>query len=131
MTKEELQVNFRMPASLKKDLEEMAKRNRRSLTAEVVARLEKSITDDGEELYPGISEPEPSGAHLVTPSRGISKDRLLANQSEEEPVTKRDLDTAVMDAMLRALDMLDPRDRARLQNQPTKGPAPRKKYPKQ
>lgn len=42
MSKEELQVNFRMPASLKAELEQAAKKNRRSVTAEVVARLEAS-----------------------------------------------------------------------------------------
>lgn len=43
MSKDELQVNFRMPASLKSELEALAKQNRRSLTAEVVARLEESL----------------------------------------------------------------------------------------
>src|SRR3990167_2912893 len=43
MTRSDLQVNFRMPASLKAALESAAKENHRSLTAELVARLEASF----------------------------------------------------------------------------------------
>ena len=46
MSREELQVNFRMPASLKRDLETAAKSNGRSLTAEIVLRLEVSVSMD-------------------------------------------------------------------------------------
>lgn len=55
MSKDELQVNFRMPASLKRELEAAAKQSGRSLTAEVVARLELSLLAEGadsEELLP-------------------------------------------------------------------------------
>ena len=44
MTKPELQVNFRMPADLKAQLEEAARQNKRSTTAEVVARLQESFS---------------------------------------------------------------------------------------
>ena len=47
MSKDELQVNFRMPASLKRELEAAAKQSGRSLTAEVVARLELSLLAEG------------------------------------------------------------------------------------
>lgn len=43
MTKPDLQVNFRMPADLKAQLEEAARQNNRSTTAEVVARLQESF----------------------------------------------------------------------------------------
>ncbi|MBI6605163.1 MULTISPECIES: TraY domain-containing protein [Pseudomonas] len=55
MSKEELQVNFRMPASLKAELERAAKESGRSLTAEVVARLNLTMLtedDSGESLIP-------------------------------------------------------------------------------
>ncbi|RRV41279.1 Arc family DNA-binding protein [Pseudomonas sp. o96-267] len=45
MTKPDLQVNFRMPADLKAQLEEAARQNNRSTTAEVVARLQESFTE--------------------------------------------------------------------------------------
>lgn len=43
MSDEILQVNFRMPASLKNRLEEAAKVTGRSLTSEIVTRLEDSL----------------------------------------------------------------------------------------
>lgn len=46
MSDEILQVNFRMPASLKTRLEEAAKVTGRSLTSEIVTRLEESL-DEG------------------------------------------------------------------------------------
>lgn len=61
MSKEELQVNFRMPASLKRDLEAAAKSNGRSLTSEVVMRLEVSVALD-----------------TPVPDRYLSADRALS-----------------------------------------------------
>lgn len=46
MSTEQLQVNFRMPASLKARLEAEASRTGRSLTAEIVQRLEHSLAKD-------------------------------------------------------------------------------------
>lgn len=63
MSKEELQVNFRMPASLKAELERAAKESGRSLTAEVVARLNLSMLiedDSGESLIPAKQAQEMS-----------------------------------------------------------------------
>ncbi|MNE16578.1 hypothetical protein D3C76_887230 [compost metagenome] len=120
-----------MPASLKEDLEALAKKNRRSLTAEVVARLEKSIAEDEEGPYPGLSELVEDQADHVKPISSVSKERLLATLDDDKPVTKRDIDAAMMDAMMRALDMLDTRKTARQPDQPTQGPAPRKRFPKE
>ncbi|MFM0399682.1 Arc family DNA-binding protein [Paraburkholderia nemoris] len=43
MARDEPQVNLRIPANLKDLLDEASARNKRSLTAEVVARLEESF----------------------------------------------------------------------------------------
>jgi hypothetical protein len=54
MSRTDLQVNFRIPAELKTFLEQAAKESGRSLTAEIVARLNLSILADGkngEELF--------------------------------------------------------------------------------
>lgn len=48
MAKNDVQVNFRMPAELKAQLEKEAAENNRSLTSEIVARLEKSLRYDPE-----------------------------------------------------------------------------------
>ena len=53
MARDEPQVNLRIPANLKDLLDEASARNKRSLTAEVVARLEESF--DSEK---GISTPQ-------------------------------------------------------------------------
>lgn len=45
MSDEILQVNFRMPALLKNRLEEAAKVTGRSLTSEIVTRLEESLDE--------------------------------------------------------------------------------------
>lgn len=46
MTQDYSQVNFRIPTKLKNKLEEAAKSNERSITGELVARLEKSFEND-------------------------------------------------------------------------------------
>lgn len=47
MAKDYTQVNFRMPTKLKEQIEKSANNNERSITAELVARLEQSLA-----LYP-------------------------------------------------------------------------------
>ena len=43
MSQNYLQVNFRMPASLKKKLTEASRNNHRSVTSEIISRLEESF----------------------------------------------------------------------------------------
>ena len=43
MAKDYTQVNFRIPTKLKEDIEKAAQGSERSITAEIVARLEKSF----------------------------------------------------------------------------------------
>lgn len=54
MARNEPQVNLRMPEALKADLEAAAVKNKRSLTAEIIARLEASLG------------PEPATAAIAT-----------------------------------------------------------------
>ena len=131
MSRVDLQVNFRMPASLKDELEALAKRNRRSLTAEIVARLERSISDTDEM---GISDrdrmnPEhpfylPATEQMPI-TRGVSKEKLLASLDQDGPVTKKDLNSAVMDDMLKVLDAWQEGSAS------PKDPKPRKRFPKE
>lgn len=46
MARDDAQVNFRMPLALKERLEAASVKNRRSLTAEIVGRLEDSLLSD-------------------------------------------------------------------------------------
>lgn len=45
MARTDLQVNFRMPAELKAKLEQAAKESGRSITSELVHRIEKSLNE--------------------------------------------------------------------------------------
>lgn len=131
MSRADLQVNFRMPASLKDELEALAKLNRRSLTAEIVARLERSVGDtdeigisDRDRLNPDHSFYIPS-TEPTPVTRGVSKEKLLASLDHDSPVTKKDLNEAVMAAMLKALDTWQDGSAS------PKGPKPRKRLPKE
>ena len=46
MAQEYSQVNFRIPSKLKEDIEKAAFANNRSITSELVSRLEKSFEDE-------------------------------------------------------------------------------------
>lgn len=61
MARNDPQVNLRVPAELKRRLDDAARDNRRSLTAEVVARLEASFAGS-ESAY----DPATSASGLVT-----------------------------------------------------------------
>lgn len=54
MARDDPQVNFRMPAELKSRLEQAAQASGRSLTQEIVRRLEQSLQPD----VPAISRQE-------------------------------------------------------------------------
>jgi hypothetical protein len=113
---------LRMPKELRDQLAESAKKNNRSVNAEIISRLEESFSPSAKD--------EDQAGHAKATTR-ISKDKIWVIKEEDRPVTKRDLDAAMMDAMMRALDMLDTRKTDRLPDQPTQGPAPRKRYPKE
>ncbi|QHF03343.1 Arc family DNA-binding protein [Pseudomonas asturiensis] len=141
---------FRMPQSLYELLKASADNNRRSVNAELISRLESSFSKDermrrnlhslmeepvghvdAEAAPLNIIEQDEAAAAPSNTVHGVSKEKLLSTLEEDKPVTKRDLDTAVMEALMKALDRLDTRIGDRFQDQPTRGPAPRKKYPNQ
>lgn len=60
MARNEPQVNLRMPQEMKNTLEQRAKGNNRSLTAEVIARLAQSLAQDtGEPAFAALRDPDP------------------------------------------------------------------------
>ncbi|CAG4919204.1 Arc family DNA-binding protein [Paraburkholderia saeva] len=56
MARDEPQVNLRIPADLKDRIDKAAEKNKRSMTAEVVARLEESFGGQKAEKAPPIDE---------------------------------------------------------------------------
>lgn len=94
---------------------EAAKENRRSATAEIIARLEESFSRDldaelkGELKKQSSDEQEPRELHIQ------------GDDGEVRTVTSDQITAAIMKAFL-ALDGGDPSQ--------NRGPKPRKKYPK-
>jgi hypothetical protein len=137
MSRTDPQFNLRIPESLRDLVTAFAKRNKRSATAEILDRLEKSFTETDEIGISDLDRINPESRWYVADTDApqvttrVSKEKLLASADADKPVTKRDIDQAVMEAMMRALDMLDTRAGERLPDQPTKGPKPRKRYPKE
>lgn len=69
MARNEPQVNLRMPAALKARLEEAAGASKRSLTAEIIARLEQSL------VLPDLNIPEDLAARMLSASDEIRASR--------------------------------------------------------
>lgn len=128
MSKEELQVNFRMPASLKGELEALAKRNRRSLTAEIVARLEQSVGEPNDLGFSDRDRLNPEH-HFYSPDVGeqintkIHKERLLTKHDDLPQLE----DDKLIAAMVRALRIFEDEKAKPQTNTP---PKPRKRISK-
>ncbi|GEM_PF-7124782 len=78
MSREDAQFKLRMPAKVKTRIEEAAGKNRRSLNAEILARLERSfLPDDVPESLP--APPKPAEQCSLTDSQmaKILRDKLL------------------------------------------------------
>lgn len=108
---------FRLPYPLYERLKASADRNRRSVNAELVARLEEVFSDSPSEDRP-----------VDQPTTRISKEKLLASLEQDRPATKKDINEALMEAMLAVMGSF--KDGPPGSADPTKGPAPRKKYQK-
>ncbi|WP_434706925.1 Arc family DNA-binding protein [Pseudomonas sp. D4-18] len=140
----------RMPSELRKRLDESAREGSRSLHAEIISRLEESfasrdmrqmgmgeladlLIEIGQEkglsvevsISQSSDEAEKSGPEPMPITPRISKEKLLASLDQERPVTKKDLNEAVMDAMLKVLDAWQDGSAS------PKGPKPRKRFPKE
>ena len=125
MSRTDPQFNLRIPESLRDLVMTAAKRNKRSATAEILDRLERSFTETDE---PGVSDSDrmnlehapyvPYTDAQVTTK--IHKDRLLAGLTPQEK--------EIMSAMIQALRKTQgPEDEA---ERPNKGPTSRKRFPK-
>lgn len=125
---------LRMPSELRADLEALAQHNKRSLNAEIVARLERSV-EDLDEL--GVSDQmrlsNPGEWYSPNPpARGVSKERLIRNVETGETVSEAQLTAIIskaLDGVLASWASPDvPPDNAK--EEPNSGPKPRKRYTK-
>ncbi|MFJ5297505.1 Arc family DNA-binding protein [Pseudomonas sp. NPDC088368] len=134
MSRIDPQVNLRIPKPLKEELEALAKQNRRSLTAEIVDRLEKSVGDvdemgvsDRERLDPNHAFYVPYTSDQVTTK--IHRERLLIGL--DAPLSAQE--EKIMSAMIKALRYIGKYEEEGEEVVPrgSKGPKPRKRYPKE
>ena len=96
MARTDPQFNVRMPADLKEKIEEAAKENGRSMNAEIVYRLQRSIEDDQVETG-GIRHME---LRIVDPSIGKGPQKIFNALDEMEKIllnTKKMLEDAERD----------------------------------
>lgn len=145
---------LRMPPALREMLEESARNTKRSLNAEITDRLEESFTsphlkrmglgeladfliemgqEKGLSVEVTFSQSEegsdaPRSESMPMTTR-VSKEKLLASSEQDRPATKKDLNEAVMDAMLTVMNAL--KDGSPSSTGPNAGPKPRKRSRKE
>jgi hypothetical protein len=76
MAQEYSQVNFRIPSKLKEDIEKAAFANNRSITSELVSRLEQSFEQ------PPSAELSPAQLEQITKAAGASYMAVIAKHLE-------------------------------------------------
>jgi hypothetical protein len=117
-----------MPPSLRDQLEVAAHENKRSLNAEILARLEISLTEPGQAW---LIDHGDGGKTITSPRsslRGVDKERLIKTAEAETPITRADLYGAIDMAIDHALGKLGIGPKVK---EPNTGPKPRKLRPKE
>lgn len=91
----------RLPGGMRQEIAEVARRSRRSMNSEIVARLERSLAES--EIIETISENPPVAAPQL---RAVEGSRLQASNNAEQHLLQafRKLDQGKRDALLRLLD---------------------------
>ncbi|QHA83564.1 Arc family DNA-binding protein [Pseudomonas mediterranea] len=118
MSRTDPQFNLRIPESLRDLVMTAAKRNKRSATAEILDRLERSFTETDELGISDSDQMNPEHALYVPYSDAqvttrIHKDRLLAGL--DDPLTPQEKE--IMSAMIQALRRTqEPEDEAERPN---------------
>ena len=145
---------IRMPNELRQRLDDSARQGSRSLHAEIISRLEESfesphlkqmglgeladvLIEMGQEKGLSVEVTfsqsdegnEASDSESMPMTTRVSKEKLLTSLEQDRPATKKDLNEAVMEAMLTVMNALKdgPPGSAGL----NAGPKPRKRSPKE
>ncbi|WP_081264486.1 Arc family DNA-binding protein [Pseudomonas fluorescens] len=129
MSRTDPQFNLRIPESLRDLVMTAAKRNKRSATAEILDRLERSFTETDELGINDIDRMNPEHALYVPYSDAqvttkIHKDRLLAGLDDSLTPQEEKILSAMIQALRGTQGLTDEAE------QPNKGPAARKRFPK-
>lgn len=94
MAQEYSQVNFRIPSKLKEDIEKAAFANNRSITSELVSRLEESFDEPmafdptNAEMVTKLVAQSMQGLLVALKDRGVSSD-LIFNALREVSGSKK------------------------------------------
>ncbi|MDF1630489.1 MAG: Arc family DNA-binding protein [Alcanivoracaceae bacterium] len=91
----------RLPGGMRQEIAEVARRSRRSMNSEIVARLERSLAES--EVIETISENPPASAPQL---RAVEVSRVQAGNEAEHRLLQafRKLEQGRRDALLRLLD---------------------------
>lgn len=104
MSRIDPQVNFRMPAELKKKLEDAAAKNKRSTTAEIVARLD--ATFDLDELMADLRAGDHRGVYDMLQSVTADNDRMTASGEQTYSTAYSMLDQLLDQKLAPLVDLL-------------------------
>lgn len=91
-TSEQVQVNFRMPESLREQIKEAARDNRRSMNAEIIQALEWYYSMQYQDVEPDTSKPV-TVSYINTPEAA----KLVAERLARE--MRYNLEKAMIDAI--------------------------------
>ena len=130
MSRSDPQFNLRIPEDLRDLVMVAAKQNKRSATAEILDRLERSFTETDEM---GVSDLDRMNPEHPFYSPGpnpqittkIHKDRLITGL--DGPLTAQE--EKIMSAMIKALRGIGKFEEEEDADIPNTGPKPRKRYP--
>lgn len=134
MSRTDPQFNLRIPEALRDMVMEAAKQNKRSATAEILDRLERSFTDPDVMGVSDLERMDPRSVFYTQadedrgPSYKVDREKLLAETHRDAGAPgQQEMSEAITRAFeaIRALDMIVGTTATK------KGPRPRKKFPKE
>lgn len=89
MARNDPQINIRIPEELKAQLDKFAKENRRSLTAEIVARLEQSVgTGNTDIAFHELAHGIMKDAHTLYEQLKMTQDQLMIERARAKQSKK-------------------------------------------
>jgi len=133
MSRSDPQFNLRIPEYLRNLVMAAAQENKRSATAEILARLEASFSKtDSVRLNLGLPLADPREEVVKTSRAGVDKQALIDSSLPGTGLTREDLLDAVSSAIESALSGLGafPPAPDNAKPKPNTGPKPRKPYSK-
>lgn len=137
MSRTDPQFNLRIPEALRDMVMEAAKQNKRSATAEILARLERSFTEPDVMGVSDLERMDPQSIFYTQadedrgPGYKVDKAKLIVVDEAHRSATGGPGQQEMSDAITRAFEALKALDMMVGATATPKGPQPRKKFPKE